>query len=210
MPKAKLKWGLHEYTPANLREKPMKEVRAEYSRLRSIARKRLNRLANSEFSGSQAYRMNRNLYVPLKDIKDSRTLYSKLTMLSRFIVSEQSTVTGQSRIRDKTISTLHERGYTMVNKFNFLDFVDFMEDFRARKLNKLYDSSQALELFDLAESKGYDSLELTKDFDAFMKNKAAFKKLEPNTRNRIVSSDEMLSMINDIKKKQKVRRKGKS
>ena len=146
----------------------------------------------------------------MKDIKDSRTLYSKLTMLSRFIVSEQSTVTGQSRIRDKTISTLQERGYTMVNKFNFLDFVDFMEDFRARKLNKLYDSSRALELFDLAESKGYNPLELTKDFDAFMKNKAAFKKLEPNTRNRMVSSDEMLSMINDIKKKQKVRRKGKS
>lgn len=210
MPKAQLKWGLHEYTPANLREKPMKEVRAEYSRLRSIARKRLNRLANSEFSGSQAYRMNRNLYVPLKDIKDGRTLYSKLTMLSRFIVAQQSTVTGQREIRDEIIAKLHKNNYTMVNESNFLDFLDFMEDFRARKLNKLYDSSRALELFDVAETKNYDPLEVLKDFKKFMKNKSYFKRIKKNPKGKITSSDEMLSMINDIKKKQKVRRKGKS
>ena len=59
------------------------QIRAEYSRLRSIARKRLERLAVNE-PESYAYRHNKDLYKPVKELTPAQ-MKERLYQVARFV-----------------------------------------------------------------------------------------------------------------------------
>lgn len=167
-------YGPNWYTPQNLKLEIINgnrsQVRKEYTRLRDIAQKRLKRLEAAGYSDTQVYKLNIKHYPKLKDIKTDYELMGRLSDLSRFVLSKMSTVSGRKEVEQKTLSTLHEHGYTFVTSDNLRAFGDFMEVYRNQKLDMLYDSGDAAELYGLVEKHKIDPEQLKKDFEFWLEN----------------------------------------
>lgn len=156
------------YTPAGITTlHPDQEAsaRREYQRLRRVAEKRLNRMGTSEFSDTDVYRRNAGKFTPLSQVKSNRELGRLLYEVRAFLDARRSSVSGQRAIIRDTLHTLHEHGYTFVNKSNLKAFGDFMEAARAAAGGTLYASDRVAEMYDAAERKGIDPAELMKNFD---------------------------------------------
>ena len=132
-----LTWEYDDYYPYRLEQIDERALRKEYTRLRKIANKRLNRLQASEYKETDLAKEYAGGFALLADVED---LPRELTKLARFVASERSSVTGLKRIDKQTISTLHEHGYTFVNAKNVHQFGAFMEEMRQAGLSKLYSS----------------------------------------------------------------------
>lgn len=141
----KFEWQDLQYAPYYLLQKDDKALRKEYSRLRSIYRKRYERLQNSEFAKSQVVRHYGKL-PPIKDIKDKRQLVQALAEAHRFLASDISITTMRKR-KKHNIKSLHEHGYDFVNSENYESFGDFMETFRTLAQGMIYDSDRIAEAF---------------------------------------------------------------
>ena len=170
------------YTPTSIltqiKTGNMKKVRKEYTRLRDISQKRLKRLEAADMGDTQAYLKNVHHYPKLKDIKTKYELAGRLSDLSRFIKAEASTVSGQRKIRAKSIQTLHDHGYDFVNDTNIVDFGRFMEEYRKQKLEDMgYDSGDAAETYSVVVKHELDPEEVKKDFEFWLENLATAKTL---------------------------------
>lgn len=146
------------------------QMRAEYSRLRSIARKRLERFEGSEFTDTQQYRLNVGRYKPLKEVQSRAELAGLLADVSRFVTARTGSVSGLQRQRTQSLASLHEHGYTFVNRKNFKQFIDFMEDWRTVDKNKIYDSARVADLFSEAKRQRVSFEQLKKDFKFWLDN----------------------------------------
>lgn len=116
-----------DYFPDALRRYSEKELRKEYSRLRSIARKRLEVFSKSEFRDSAVYQYNKGRYVPLSKVQSSSELRLLLTDVTRFILAESGTVSGQRRIRKKAIQTFKDTWGIKITPEEYNDFLRFLE-----------------------------------------------------------------------------------
>ena len=132
-----LTWEYDEYYPYRLEQIDERALRKEYTRLRKIANKRLNRLLASEYKETDLAKEYAGGFAILAEVED---LPRELTKLARFVASERTSVTGLKRIDKRTIETLQEHGYTFVNTKNVRQFGAFMEEMRQAGLSKLYSS----------------------------------------------------------------------
>lgn len=115
------------YLPSDLAKMPEREIRKEYSRLRSVAQKRLQRLSEGGYEMTTAYKMNARKFRKLSELGDNpKQLAERLSDLSRFISARSSTVTGQKGIETERLASLYESGYTWVNRSNLREFGQFM------------------------------------------------------------------------------------
>jgi Tfp pilus assembly protein PilO len=182
--KARLKYDAEAYTPEGAKSLSDKQIRTEYSRLRSIARKRLERFEGTEWTDTQVYKMNAGVYKPLKEITSNRELRHLLSDVARFVTSDTGSVSGLEKQREKSVKTLNERGYDFVTKENFRKFAEFMEYTRIAKLNRLYDSKRIAEFYAAAEKKKLSGKELQTAFKAWQRKEKQNKKIQhKNPRN---------------------------
>lgn len=181
--KVVLKWNANTYVPSELAKIPIKEVRKEYSRLRSIERKRMYRMLGTEFEKSAEFAKNYMAYDPVKELNDVAILY-QLAKLAREVESPYNTLKAQKELREQKLSTLHEHGYDFVNEGNFFEFGQFMNDYRARKLDQIYDSDSAAEVFRDAEKLNVDISKIKEDFDFWLENKKAMEEIAKKARNK--------------------------
>lgn len=128
-----------------------KEIRAEYSRMRDAAQKRLQRLDKSEFSESKAALMHPFGFPKLKEI-DERDLPKAMNELYRFLRAGTSTVYGQREAKEKTIEKFNKagfdkEGFDLHDPENFKNFINVME--RVRKLKITYGSDYAREFTEM-------------------------------------------------------------
>lgn len=168
---AKLTYNSNWYLPINIRKQIRDDpsaVRAEYTRLRDIAQKRLKRLAKSEFKDTQAYIAYRKAFPKLKDIRNDTDLTYKLSSLSRFVASPTSSISGLKKRRKQAIETLSEHGLKFVNESNYAAFGRFMEYYREEKLDEIYDSGDAADSFYIVEKHGLDVSQIQKDFEFWL------------------------------------------
>lgn len=94
-PSATLRYNAAKYTPAGLETWPDKELRAEYTRLRDIAQKRIKRLSRDPVAQtSSLYREFEHGFARLRDIKTREGLERAMADVSRFVRARGSTVTG--------------------------------------------------------------------------------------------------------------------
>lgn len=145
-----------------------KQMISEYSRLRTIARKRLERFVGTEWVDTQQYRMNAGRYKPVKEIKNKTELVALLSDVSRFVTARTGSVSGLRAQRRQSIQSLHEHGYTFVNRKNFKQFADFMEDWRTWDRNRIYDSARVAELYHEAKKKQIPPDQLERDFEFWL------------------------------------------
>lgn len=180
--KATLKYDKNLYTPTGAKELTDKELRQEYSRLRSIARKRLERFEGTEWTTSQIYQYNKEGFKPLKEIKSDRELRYLFSDVARFITAERGSVSGLEKERRRAVKTLNERGYSFVNKKNFRKFAEFMEYVRIANLNRIFDSKRVADFYEATERENRSEEEMRSAFKAWSKNQRKKNKIQNKSK----------------------------
>ena len=157
-----------DYTPLALELTwDMKDVRKEYSRLRSIWRKRYERLLKSDYKDINLVK-DRPIqrYKWLKDITSDRELYHLLSELATIIASDRTTVTGLKKQEKEQMKHINDvYGTELKTHEDLLKFGSFMEQLRDFALDRIYDSDFAVELYSEGEKLSTGKmLELYKEF----------------------------------------------
>ena len=157
-----------DYTPLALELTwDMKDVRKEYSRLRSIWRKRYERLLKSEYKDINLVK-DRPIqrYKQLKDITSDRETYHLLSELATIIASDRTTVTGLKKQEKEQMRHLNDvYGTELKTHEDLLIFGSFMEQLRDFASDRIYDSDFAVDLYSDGEKLSTGKmLELYKEF----------------------------------------------
>lgn len=157
-----------DYTPLALELTwDMKDVRKEYSRLRSIWRKRYERLLKSDYKDINLVK-DRPIqrYKHLKDITSDREIYHLLSELATIIASDRTTVTGLKKQEKEQMKHINDvYGTELKTHEDLLNFGRFMEQLRDFASDRIYDSDFAVELYSDGEKLSTGKmLELYKEF----------------------------------------------
>lgn len=157
-----------DYTPLALELTwDKKEVRKEYSRLRSIWRKRYERLLKSDYKDINLVK-DRPIqrYKRLKDITSDREIYHLLSELATIIASEQTTIIGLKKREKEHMEHINDvYGTALKTHEDLLNFGRFMEQLRDFASDRIYDSDFAVELYSDGEKLSTGKmLELYKEF----------------------------------------------
>lgn len=157
-----------DYTPLALELTwDMKDVRKEYSRLRSIWRKRYERILKSDYKDINLV-TDRPIqrYKQLKDITSDREIYHLLSELATIIASDRTTVTGLKKQEKEQMQHINDVYGTELNTHeDFLNFGRFMEQLRDFASDRIYDSDFAVDLYSDGEKLSTGKmLELYKEF----------------------------------------------
>ena len=121
----------------------MATMRAEYTRMRDVAQKRIKRLGK-QFPESKAYQSHKQGFSKLKDL-DPRDFPKAFAELAKFVRAKGSTVTGQKQIKEKAIKTWQDQGLNLNSK-NYDKTIKILEEMRKQKI--VYGSDKAVELAD--------------------------------------------------------------
>lgn len=150
-----------DYTPLALDLTwDMKDVRKEYSRLRSIWRKRYERLLKSEYKDVNLVK-DRPIqrYKQLKDITSDREIYYLLSELATIIASDITTVTGLKKREKEQMQHINDvYGTELKTHEDMLNFGRFMEQIRDFASDRIYDSDFAVDLYSDGEKLSTDKL----------------------------------------------------
>lgn len=158
-----------DYNPQNIRAMSDKEVRKAYSEVRSIARKRVERMRRSEFKDTD---IANKTFKPVKDLSPAQ-LRRELLDVSVFVRDPRSLLNYHRNIVSKTLETLSSHGYTVAEK-DLKAFGDFMEFVRDRwKGYKLPPSDIPAQIFEKATAKGISARTLMTEFKAFLRENDA-------------------------------------
>lgn len=179
-----LKYAREYYTPAGLANVPISEQKKEYSRLRAIVNKRLKRIGETEFARTEFYKQHtgRYAYKPLKELNEIQLRYM-LSGLVRAAEDSEGTLTGMKEKRKKDIENFHDTGLTFVNEKNYLQFIEFLQEARARGYDKIYDSGdEEARLFNVAQKAGISMEEIFKNFENYIKNIDELEKLAKDAK----------------------------
>lgn len=177
MAKSVLKHDPAWYTPTHTLSKGVSssELRAEYKRLRDVARHRLRSFETSErgyWKGSESHQQLKAAYEggAMRGLSDEE-IAMKLSDLSRSLTDYRSSVATLRAQRDESLKTLHQSGYEFVTKENYKDFGDFMKEYRELKLDRIYDSGDAAETYRAIRDKGLTLKSIRRDFDFWIENR---------------------------------------
>ena len=157
-----------DYTPLALELTwDMKDVRKEYSRLRSIWRKRYERLLKSDYKDINLV-TDRPIqrYKQLKDITSDREIYHLLSELATIIESDRTTVTGLKKQEKEQMKHINDvYGTELKTHEDLLNFGRFMEQIRDFASDRIYDSDLAVDLYSEGEKLSTNKLlDLYKEF----------------------------------------------
>ena len=133
----KYKYDPEVYIPAAVRYGylELSEARAEYSRLRSAAVKRLQRLSGTEGERYTAFRMyGKEGFPSLPKNASASEVGRALADVYHFLEMKTSSIGSIRASQRNAIKTLNERGYGFINKGNIREFGEFMESARQQKV----------------------------------------------------------------------------
>ena len=156
------------------------EARKEYSRLRSIARKRIDRLQKAGvWSAQRANRARLSLLTPTKYVAESDLAFG-IRDLSDFLYKKASTLPAareEKRRREeaskKAAQTLNTEWGLGISDEDMKSFGNYMEWLRKRAVDEVFDSGDAVADFEKLRSAadnldGVDVSSVLKDFKFWM------------------------------------------
>lgn len=182
-PKAELRLltgQLRDYRYMHIRHEPIKDVRAEYRRLYRIYQNRIKRLAaDPRFSDLSAEQSGR--FLPVSKLTD-REVQRTLIDVARWVLNrEYFSLTGQTELRRRRIEALQAADIPVTEE-NFDDFGEFMRVYRDTKLDEIFDSDAATELYDIAINADLDLETIKADMETWLKNRKSAKRLSKRKR----------------------------
>lgn len=176
------------------------DLRKEYSRLRQVANKRLDRMKGTKYDKSQTYLRNAGKYGTIASIEKEALKHAKklspeaaqkyvdahvakkLADVYKFLTAKTGSIRGMQRVENEIIKTLNERGFNFINKKNIQQFGEYMEHLRILHNGKQFDSERAAELFAIAEKKGVSPDQIAADFEYWKQHQDQLAKL-PKIKN---------------------------
>lgn len=181
------------YTPASISKMKPADINKEYSRLRSIANKRISRL--------EAQGLNRDnvKFATIQQIKDSSKwdVGSQLAEVSRFLRSDRTTVSGTKKYLKEFQEQMQERGYgDLVDSVDKTwKMIDYMEALRERHSDKIFDSGDALDVLQEGERLKIPIDKLIEHYEDFAINLDQMEKLQPSRNGREFSQRRINNLI---------------
>ena len=191
-------YNYEAFTGGNISEK---DLRSEYTSLRSTAKKRLQRMKGTRFETSQTYLKNINAYPTIKEIETqmqerykgaspetirkavNANIAKRNATAFKMLTAKKGSISGMKEIERRTIQTLQERGLDFINADNIQRFGEYMEYLRSINKGKQFDSEGAAELFGISEAKGIHTDEILQDFN-FWSEHAEQLENTPKPRNK--------------------------
>ena len=158
------------YTPEGARWATEEDMAREYSRLRSIAQKRLSRLAGSEYAESSLYKEYMDGFDTVREVRTAGELSEALANVARFLRSSGSTLTGAAKVKAMTLDKLHERGYNFVNNDNYWQYTRFMDYARGMLSDELWNSEYVNDFFERAQEAGASESQMKRWFKHWVKS----------------------------------------
>lgn len=181
------------FSPAMIAKMTMKEIRKEYSNLRSIANKRIARLREQNL-GSGVTK-----FGTIQDIVNSSkmSLSSALADVSKFLRSERTTVRGEKKFINDFREQMIERGYGDLVKdiASIYQMIDFMEHMREQYSDKIFDSGDALDVLQEAQRLKIPTEKVIEHFDEFATNLSDLEKVKPSRNGNEFSQRRINNLI---------------
>ena len=182
------------YTPSKIARMGEKEIRRIYSEYRKIANKRAARLRGAGYGDYEAAQAH---FLTTRSLSAGE-LREQFAEVNRYLRDVRTKLRPLRAYEKDTIETLHEHGYDFVTRENFKQFIDFMEWARARSgaNDRVFKSDRVAELFEQKERLNISANALQNNFNHYIENLDAIKKVSrlQNT-NRAMSDRELTSRI---------------
>lgn len=202
------KYPSEVYIPAAIRYGylELSEARAEYSRLRSAAVKRLQRLSGTEGELYTAYRMyGKEGFPSLPKNATASEVGRALADVYHFLEMKTSSIGAIRASQREAIKTLQSHGYDFINKGNIREFGEFMEAARQQKVvsSNRGGSPVIVELYETVRRLQMPPEQVQRRFALWLSKKKELEAMptpKPGTKN---TTDSMLArlLIRDIRKK---------
>lgn len=170
--KAELKYSFRQYTVYANRIGagiPKNEIKKEYTRLRDILNKRIQRINKSDFAGQGIAGKFPKGLPKLADIAPEDLPYL-LQQAATALTSKSGSLKGLQQRQQSAIESFRERGYTQINESNFKEFVDFLEEAKEKGLAKVYGSDSVVNLYENTQAMGLSPEEVMQDFNWWAEN----------------------------------------
>lgn len=148
--KAELKYSFRQYTVYANRIGagiPQNEIKKEYTRLRDILNKRIQRINKSDFAGQGISGQFPHGLPKLAEIAPEDLPYL-LQQAATALNSRSGSLKGLQMRQSETVKSLRERGYTNIDDSNIRQFASFMDEARDRGLEKIYGSDTIATMYD--------------------------------------------------------------
>lgn len=188
--------AINIFSPMKIAGMTNREIRKAYSRLRSIANKRIQR------SQAQGLGRRENLFPTIAEIEKNPTsmfdVGTQLASVSRFVSDPRTTVTGEKKFISAFQELMESKGYggLLNTPKDVYKFIDFMEDMRNRYSAKVFDSGDALDVYAEAERLNIPIEKVKKNFDFFAEHLDELEKVKPSKNGAVFSQRRIRNLIN--------------
>ena len=188
--------GTKLFTPYQLSKMSESAIRKAYSRLRSIANKRLERL---EKQGLGKTARTGYKFPTIKQVEESSrsTVASELADVSKFLRDERTTVTGEKRFLKDFQDMMTEKGYgdLVSNKDDIYKTIEFLEEMREQHKEMIIPSGDLLDAMQEAERLKIPHDKLKENIDLFVANLDKLEHVKPTKGGRTFSQQRINALI---------------
>lgn len=185
------------FSPYQIHKMTSGDINKEYSRLRSIANKRLQRM-QAQGLGIRAREGFR--FPTIKQIQESSkdTVSAALADVSRWLRQPQSTIKGEHKKIAEFRESMAEMGYSDLTTTidDTYRLMQYLEDLREQYSNDLYDSGDALDVYQHAQDLGISREVFDKNMYLFYENSRAFLSIPVNKNGRAIGAKRLQNIIN--------------
>ena len=190
------------YTPYKMESMSEKQIRAEYSRLRSVANKRLQRLESAGI-GKRALEGYRFPTIAQIESSSKSTVSSELASVSRWLSDYRSTITGEKQFISEFQDMMLGKGYGDLVKTpeDVYKVVEMLDDLREKHKNDLLKYRAGLtdqDIFDALQQAQRLKIPvdaLKKNIELFVANMDALEKVQPTKGGRTFSSNRINALV---------------
>ena len=190
------------YTPYKMESMTEAQIRAEYSKLRSVANKRLQRLGSAGI-GMRALSGYRFPTIAQIQSSSKSTVASELANVSRWLGDYRSTITGEKQFISEFQEMMRGKGYgDLVKTFaDVYKVVGLLDDLREKHKNELLKYRSGLtdqDIFDAlqqAQRLRMPIEALKQNIELFVANMDALEKVQPTKGGRTFSSSRVNALV---------------
>ena len=190
------------YTPYKMESMTEAQIRAEYSKLRSVANKRLQRL-DSAGIGMRALSGYRFPTIAQIESSSKDTVAAELANVSRWLGDYRSTITGEKQFISEFQEMMRGKGYGDLVKTpaDVYKVVGLLDDLREKHKNELLKYRSGLtdqDIFDAlqqAQRLRMPIEALKQNIELFVANMDALEKVQPTKGGRTFSSSRVNALV---------------
>ena len=190
------------YTPYRMESMTEKQIRAEYSKMRSIANKRLQRLQSAGI-GERALAGYRFPTISQIEGSSKSTVASELASVSRWLSDYRSTITGERQFISEFQDMMRGKGYGDLVKTpdDVYKVIGLLDDLREKYKNDLLKYRSGLtdkDIFDALQQAQRLNMPidaLKKNIELFVANMDALEKVQPTKGGATFGSNRIKALV---------------